>query len=172
MNINITDLQNYTNYKKFMQHLFDGVVKFSYKYKNKNAYTTANPVRSARGTLNIDYINMDNKSNYSSDKLKSEFSRNGIPSYITYYDIDSHGFRRFMIENFIGAEDFKKINVESQYDIDYEYWKLEKGSDTITAKSEEEAEQKFYDIYKDDGRYDYKDYEIMNIERRNRIRLI
>lgn len=172
MNINITDLQNYTNYKKFMQHLFDGVVKFSYKYKNKNAYTTANPVRSARGTLNIDYINAANDSNYSSAKLDSEFSRNGVPQYITYYDTDSQGFRRFTIENFIGAEEFKKINVESQYDVEYEFWKLEKDTDTITAKSVEEAKQKFYDSVKDEWRYDYKDFEIMNIKRRNRIRLI
>lgn len=73
--------------EKFKNALRKRIVEF--KYNKKNGET-----RTARGTLNIDLIGQENTPNGTNSKTFPD-------NQIRYYDIDSKGWRSFLVENFI-----------------------------------------------------------------------
>jgi hypothetical protein len=80
-----------TDIKKFKEELHNREVNFSYKKKNGEE-------RTARGTLNMDIYGEDNKPLGNTDYKPSDTT-------IRYYDLNSEGWRSFVVENFIGFED-------------------------------------------------------------------
>ena len=73
--------------EKFKNALRKRIVEF--KYNKKNGET-----RTANGTLNIDLIGQENTPNGTNGKTFPD-------NQIRYYDIDSKGWRSFLVENFI-----------------------------------------------------------------------
>jgi len=82
---------NETYIIKFKNALRKRVVEFEYKKKNGET-------RTAHGTLNIDIMGEDNV-----PKGNKEIIVPG--NQIRYYDMDSNGWRSFLVENFIDWKD-------------------------------------------------------------------
>ena len=80
-----------TDIKKFKQELWNREVNFSYKKKNGEE-------RTARGTLNMDIYGEANKPVGNTNYTVSDTT-------VRYYDLNSEGWRSFVVENFIGFED-------------------------------------------------------------------
>lgn len=99
MKINIRSLKTKSEYKKFLQLLHDGVVKFTFTKVNGDQ-------RDADGTLNLEIINQELGKQYTPKQLEKGEKAVYQPSTITYYDIKSKGFRKFKIDNFEKAFEF------------------------------------------------------------------
>ncbi len=79
-----------TDINKFREELHKREVEFSYTKKNGEE-------RTALGTLNFDIMGEENK--------PKGTGRVTPDTVINYYDLDSEGWRSFLIENFIGFKD-------------------------------------------------------------------
>lgn len=77
------------NIPKFKKALHDGKVKFSYTKKD-------NSIRDAIGTLNIDVMGKENEPKGTGYETTD--------SNIRYYDLNSKGWRSFIINNLINWE--------------------------------------------------------------------
>lgn len=75
-----------TNIDDFKNALRKGVVEFKYKKKNGE-------IRDAKGTLNIDVMGNDNAPKGTGYDI--------IDTNIRYYDLNSEGWRSFIVENLI-----------------------------------------------------------------------
>jgi len=74
------------NIQNFKNALHKGVVEFKYKKRNGE-------IRSAKGTLNIDVMGNENAPTGSGYKTSDDIIR--------YYDLNSEGWRSFVVENLI-----------------------------------------------------------------------
>lgn len=149
------------NYLKLMNLLHSGVLDI--RYRKVNATT----VTGRTATLNIDIINEIEHAHYTQKQLDNKTTSNefDVPPYITYYDIDAGGFRRFRTKNFVDAWDYREDGIYT-YDVEYECWELAKYTRTIDANSEADAEMKFNEFAQADKNYERTDYEIISIEKR------
>ena len=77
------------NIPKFKKALYDGKVKFSYTKKD-------NSIRDAVGTLNIDVMGKENEPKGTGYEITD--------SNIRYYDLNSEGWRSFIVDNLISWE--------------------------------------------------------------------
>ena len=77
------------NIPKFKKALHDGKVKFSYNKKD-------NSIRDAVGTLNIDVMGKENEPKGTGYETTD--------SNIRYYDLNSKGWRSFIVDNLINWE--------------------------------------------------------------------
>ena len=76
--------------KRFKNALHKRVVEFEYKKKNGE-------IRTAHGTLNLDIMGTDNAPKGTGGEVSD--------NVIRYFDMDSNGWRSFIIENFIDWKD-------------------------------------------------------------------
>lgn len=74
------------NISKFKKALHDGKVKFSYTKKDGS-------IRDAVGTLNIDVMGKENEPKGTGYEI--------MDSNIRYYDLNSEGWRSFIVDNLI-----------------------------------------------------------------------
>ena len=78
------------NINEFKKALHKGVIEFKYKKKNGE-------IREAKGTLNTEVMGEENTPKGTGYEIAD--------SNIRYYDLNSEGWRSFVVENFIGFED-------------------------------------------------------------------
>ena len=76
--------------KRFKNALHKRVVEFEYKKKNGET-------RTAHGTLNLDIMGTDNAPKGTDGEVSD--------NVIRYFDMDSNGWRSFIVENFIDWKD-------------------------------------------------------------------
>ena len=74
------------NIEDFKNELRNRIVEFKYTKKNGD-------IRTARGTLNVDVMGNDNTPKGTGYDIKD--------NNIRYYDLNSNGWRSFLIENLI-----------------------------------------------------------------------
>ena len=74
------------NIQNFKNALHKGIVEFEYKKKNGET-------RTAHGTLNIELMGEENTPKGTGYEVPDNIIR--------YYDIDSNGWRSFIVENFV-----------------------------------------------------------------------